>query len=205
MITPNTKNRLPSAYLPYRITVALIGFVLLFVVLAGFFMLWSSMSSVPGAVVTQTINGVQQQVPATPFAAGPAIGITALVLIVLAIVGILYQVLYYATCSFIVADGQITVTSGVLFTSDKSTQFEEVQTVAVKRGPVMRMFGLGNLQGFTSSPDQIQIHTGNKGGSYTSYHPDINLVLIADDAEALRAQISSAIHKVQFVAPAAAA
>lgn len=203
MITLGAQTRLPSAYISYRITTAVLGFIFFFAIIAGFLILVSAISSAPGTTMTQTINGVQQQVPATPFVAGPAIGIAALVLAVLAIMSILYQVLYYSMFSFIVTNDRITVTSGILFTSDKSTLFQDVQTASVRRGPIMRMFGLGTLQGFTSSPDQVQIHSSGKGGSYTTYRPDINMVLSVDDAEILRTQISSTVDKVQMVAPAA--
>src|SRR4051812_17773846 len=114
MISPNVPNKLPSAYVSYRITVAVVGCLVLFLVIAGFLKIGSAISSAPGAMQTETINGIRQQVPVTPFAAGPFIAMAAVVLVILAILGILYQILYYNRFSFTVADGKITVTSGVL-------------------------------------------------------------------------------------------
>lgn len=202
MIQPNVPNRLPSAYLPYRITVLVLGMMVLFGIVTGFLMVASFVSSQPGATQTQTVNGFQQQIPATPFSATPFILAAAVIFAAIAILGIFYQFLYYSLFSFTVGDGKITVASGVVFRSEKSTAFEEVQTVAVKRGPFLSLFGLGKLQGFTSSPDQIKIVRSGKGGSYTTYHPDIDLVLASSDAESLRTQVGSTVKRVEVVSPA---
>lgn len=179
------KNKLSSSVLVYWLCNGLVGSVIIGVVL------WFILGS---GQISSTVNG--QQVSTNIGSMGPllAVGIPIALLVLIA----LYRILYYSTFSYTVNEGQISVTSGVLFSSTKTTDFRMVQDIQSKRGPVLMIFGLRSLQGFTSSPDQIKVSGGSfrLGGNLgyqarTTYHPDISILLPTTVAEQLRSQIAT--------------
>ncbi len=104
----------------------------------------------------------------------------------------LYNVLYYKMYSFVVNPDKISVTSGVIFPSTKTVDFKIMQNIATRRGPLLRVFELEILQGFTSSPGQLVISSSGRGRTNTTYRPDISIPLISADAEQLHSLISQA-------------
>jgi len=113
---------------------------------------------------------------------------------------VLYNILYYKMYSFVLDSDKISITSGVVFSSTKTVDFKTIQNISTKRGPILMLFGLKIVQGFTSSPGQLVV-TGNRGQTSTTYRPDISIPLIADDAEQLRNLIAQAaeVDKVKIV------
>lgn len=184
MIQPNAQNKLSTSVLMYWLFKALILPVILGIILVFFSMQGNIQATVNGQPTT--INGASLS-PLVVFGIPFAIFILAA----------LYWILYYSMFSFTITDQSVSITSGVLFSSTKTTDFRAVQDVATKRGPLLMIFGLGILQGFTSSPDQIRVSSGSfkLGGALgnsarTTYHPDILIPLPSSDAEQLRNQIS---------------
>ena len=185
MIQPNTQNKLHGSVLVYWLFKAAILPIILAIVLVFL----STLGPIQG-----TSNGQSTTINVASF--GPLIifGIP----FVLFILGALYWSLYYSMFSFTITDQSVSITSGILFSQTKTTDFRAVQDVATKRGPLLMIFGLGVLQGFTSSPDQIRVTSGSfrLGGALgnsarTTYHPDISIPLPASDAEQLRSQIAT--------------
>lgn len=196
MIQTNTQNKLPAKVLAYWLFNSAIIAVIIAIVL-GFI-------SHAGTIQT-TVNNQPTTINVAQYGLLAVAGIPLIIFVLFA----LYQIFYYSTFSYLVNEGQISITSGILFSSTKTTDFRMIQDISSKRGPILMIFGLGNLQGFTSSPDQIRISGGGSfrlgnrygGGSRTTYRPDINIVLPEADAEELRSQIanSAEVQKVQVV------
>jgi membrane protein YdbS with pleckstrin-like domain len=192
------KNKLSASVLMYWLFKALI----LPVILGAILFFLSTQNHIQA-----TVNGQPTIIDGSVFSPLIVFGIPAALFILAA----LYWILYYNMFSFVVTEGSISITSGVLFSSTKTTDFRAVQDVATKRGPLLMIFGLGILQGFTSSPDQIRVSGGSfrlGGGAFgnnarTTYNPDISIPLPAVDAEQLRSQIatSAEVQKVQVVSP----
>jgi len=186
MIQPNTQNKLPGSVLAYWVLKSAVLPIIIAVVLVFL----STHGPIQG-----TSNGQPTTIDVASF--GPLIifGIP----IALFVLAALYWFLYYNMFSFTLTDQSISITSGILFSSTKTTDFRAVQDVATKRGPLLMIFGLGILQGFTSSPDQIRVSSGSfrlGGGAFgtnahTTYRPDISVPLSAADAETLRSQIAT--------------
>jgi membrane protein YdbS with pleckstrin-like domain len=180
MIQPNTQSKLSGSVLTYWLFKALF----LPIILCVFMMFATTQVTVDGVVTNLSVMA--------QFGVFAVFGIPVALFVILAI----YQILYFNAFSFAVNEGQISITSGVLFSSTKTTDFRMVQNVASARGPILAMFGLSALRGFTSSPDQIHVsggsfELGGRGGSRTTYRPDINMLLPVADAEQLRAQIAT--------------
>lgn len=186
MFQPNAQNKLPGSVLAYWLFKAAILPVVLTIILVFL----STLGPIQG-----TSNGQPTTINVASF--GPLIifGIPLL----LFVLGALYWTLYYSMFSFTLNDQSISITSGILFSQTKTTDFRAVQDVATKRGPLLMIFGLGILQGFTASPDQIRVSSGSfrlGGGAFgtnarTTYRPDISIPLPTADAEALRSQIAT--------------
>jgi membrane protein YdbS with pleckstrin-like domain len=185
MIQPNVQNKLPGSVLIYWLFKAAI----LPIVLAIVLVFLSTLGPIQG-----TSNGQPTTINVASF--GPLIifGIP----LALFVLGALYWALYYSMFSFTITDQSVSITSGILFSQTKTTDFRAVQDIATKRGPLLMIFGLGVLQGFTSSPDQIRVTSGSfrLGGALgnsarTTYHPDISIPLPVTDAEQLRSQIAT--------------
>ena len=186
MIQPNVQNKLPGSVLIYWLFKAAILPIVLAIVLVFLSTL---------GPIQETSNGQPTTINIASF--GPLIifGIP----LALFVLGALYWALYYSMFSFTITDQSVSITSGILFSQTKTTDFRAVQDIATKRGPLLMIFGLGVLQGFTSSPDQIRVSSGSfrLGGGVlgtnarTTYHPDISIPLPIANAEQLRSQIAT--------------
>jgi membrane protein YdbS with pleckstrin-like domain len=177
------KNKLSPSVLVYWIFKDIILVVIIAVILA-----FISQSG----NIHATVNNQPTTINIAQYGSLVTFGIPFILLILLA----LYQILYYMTFSYTMNEGQIFITSGILFSSTKTTDFRMIQDIQSKRGPILMIFGLCSLQGFTSSPDQIRIsgpsfRLGGRGNMYTTYRPDINILLPTATAEQLRSQIST--------------
>jgi membrane protein YdbS with pleckstrin-like domain len=113
----------------------------------------------------------------------------------------LYTCWYFITYTYTVGIDRLSIKSGVIVTSDKSVQFEEAENTSLVRGPLLMLFGLGNLRVFTSSPGQLQIVT-TKNGTRTIHKPDVDIVLPIADTSALAERFSKAVNRVAII-PAA--
>lgn len=105
--------------------------------------------------------------------------------IILFLVYIPYAILYFLTFSYFIAEDAITINSGIIFKSSKITNYNNFQNVEVKTGPMLMVFGLANLQGFTSSPAQLVISSSGNGHTSTQAKPDVFIVLLKEDAQEL--------------------
>lgn len=185
MIQSNSQNKLPGSVLVYWLFKALIIPVILAIVLVFLSML---------GPIQGTSNGQPTTINVASFGPFVIFGIPLL----LFILGALYWLLYYSMFSFMLTDQSVSITSGILFSQTKTTDFRAVQDVSTKRGPLLMIFGLSILQGFTSSPDQIRVSSGSfrLGGAFgnnarTTYRPDISIPLPSSVAEQLRSQIAT--------------
>jgi len=93
----------------------------------------------------------------------------------------LYLLLYYNSFTFIIEDTKITINSGVVIKRSKSIPFNIIQNVENVRGIFHRIFGLSNVNIWTSSPEQIKAYKGS-----TVHKPDGSLDLLIDDGEWLK-------------------
>lgn len=116
------------------------------------------------------------------------------------VLNIIYMYFWWFLYSYQVSNEAVTVNSGVIFRSSKIIQFNDVQSSAVHRGPLLALLGLARFDGFTSSPQQLVI-TRSKSGSSTSHRPDIQIVLPRTEADELAIYAKKGdIQKVQAVA-----
>jgi membrane protein YdbS with pleckstrin-like domain len=122
------------------------------------------------------------------------IGLALIVLI------IVYSFAYVATFSYQITGDSITINSGVLFKSSKIVNFNDLQNTNVKMGPLLSMFGLASLEGFTSNPTQLIISSDSRGHTQTTQNPDIKVLLLREDAIELATIMRKGdIQKVQAV------
>jgi membrane protein YdbS with pleckstrin-like domain len=98
---------------------------------------------------------------------------------------VVYAIIYLVTYSYTVSDDSITINSGVLFKDSKTVNYNDLQNMQVKRGPLLMAFGLADVQGFTSSPGQLVISSSGRGGTNTTVKPDVEIVLTTEDANEL--------------------
>ena len=187
MIQTGIQTRLSSKVIWYR----LVGAIIFVVILAILLKFIAGMGSIHA-----TINGAPTTINTGSMGPFITIGIPLALFVLI----VLYNILYYNMYSFVLDSDKISVTSGVVFSSTKTVDFKTIQNISSQRGPLLMLFGLEILQGFTSSPGQLVI-TGNRGQSNASYRPDISIPLISDDAEQLRNQIARAaeVDKVKIV------
>lgn len=97
----------------------------------------------------------------------------------------IYISLMYNSWSFLVNENDITINSGILVKKSKTIPFNMIQNINRKQGVVMGMFGIANIDIWTSSPSQININEGK-----TSNKPDGNIVLTNEDADWLQGYIT---------------
>jgi len=148
---------------------------------------------VPGSDLT--VNG---EVVSTN--AANVLPIIAAVALVCYLVLAAYRSLYFALFTFSVENTLVSTNKGVIVRSHKSVQYEEAENAEVTRGPLQMLFGLGNLRVYTASPAQLLI-VQSKNGSRTIHRPDVNLILMREDAMALREHFNVAVNRVAVVAP----
>ncbi len=147
--------------------------------------------------INTTVNGVPTAVNVGSM--GPLV--TSGIPFILLCIVVLYNILYFTMYSFVLDSDKISITSGVVFSSTKTIDFKAIQNVSTQRGPLLMMFGLETVQGFTSSPSQLVIQSNGNGGSSTTYRPDISITRVSADAEELRNLIaqSAEVNKVRIV------
>jgi len=97
----------------------------------------------------------------------------------------IYISLMYNSWSFLVNENDITINSGILVKKSKIIPFSMIQNINRKQGVLMGMFGIANIDIWTSSPSQININEGK-----TSNKPDGNIVLTNEDADWLQGFIT---------------
>jgi membrane protein YdbS with pleckstrin-like domain len=148
-----------------------------------------------------TVNAVVNGVPTVINVGSMGPLVTFGVPLILLCLMVLYNISYYKMYSFLLDSDKISVTSGVFFQSTETVDFKTIQNVSTKRGPLLMLFGLEVVQGFTSSPDQLIVSSNGKGGTRTTYRPDISIPLLSADAEQLRNLIaqSAEVDKVRVV------
>jgi membrane protein YdbS with pleckstrin-like domain len=187
MIQLNTKTKLPNAFLGYR----LVGIAILSVIICVILVIVSKVGTIHG-----TVNGTPTDFNTSSMSPLIIFGIPILLFVIVAV----YNILYYLIFSFSVDSGSISVTSGVIFISTKTVDFKTIQNVSTGLGPILYLFGLKQLNAYTSSPGQISIVEG-KGGATTVYKPDISIPLLSADAEQLRVMMAqnSEVQKVEVV------
>lgn len=167
MVTTNTQNKLPGSALGYLIIGrAIIGIILIII---GLLMI--AAGTMHG---TTTVNGVTTPVSFTAT-------IPAIVVIIIGIIIPFWSILWYMTFSYIVADQNVTINSGVLFRQSKVIDFNKIQNVDNTRGPIQMMFGLTSVNIWTASEDQFV-----RSGRNTVMRPEGRLYLSIQDAEDLK-------------------
>jgi membrane protein YdbS with pleckstrin-like domain len=113
-----------------------------------------------------------------------------------------YRVIYFSLFSYTLGPAAVSIDSGVIIRSHKSVQFEEAQNVDVVRGPLLMLFGLGNLRVFTASPGQVVV-VSTKNGTRTIHKPDVDIVLPFAEASSLSGSFTKAINRVVVTPPQA--
>ncbi len=93
----------------------------------------------------------------------------------------LWLLLDYACISYVVSEKMLTINSGILIKSSKSIPYASVQNVNNTSGPIAMIFGVGRINIWTSSQEQIQISRGNSRNK-----PSGSLLLAKTDAEWLK-------------------
>jgi uncharacterized membrane protein YdbT with pleckstrin-like domain len=78
--------------------------------------------------------------------------------------------------SYTITEQSITIQSGIIFRKNKSVNFNDLANIESAFGPVLAIFGLRKVQGFTSSPGQLII-SHSKNGTTTTRVPDVNIIL----------------------------
>ena len=187
MIQLGAQTKLPQSVVWYRLVSGAIFVVILYFIL--------NFISGLGKINT-VVNGVPKTI--SVLSIGPFVTTIPLALFCFIV---LYNILYYKIYFFVLDSDKISVTSGILFQSTKIVDFKTIQNVSTKRGPLLMMFGLETVQGFTSSPGQLVVTSSGRGGTSTTYRPDISTTLFSADAEQLRNLIAQAaeVDKVRIV------
>ena len=185
----NIENKLPDNVLLYRAVVSLISFGIMATFLYLFFGHGPVNGTVNGKPSTIDLQGTYKILV--------IYGIPS----VLFILSLIYNIFYIKNFSFLLTDTSISITSGIFFIETRSIDFKDIQSISSSTGPILSLFGLSVLKGFTSSPGQIVISSNSKSGSSISYNPDILITLNKEDSEQLRTFISKAdeVSKVKIV------
>lgn len=108
-------------------------------------------------------------------------------LIILSLISI-STVLQYRNFSFMLDARQIILKSGVFTKRQNSIPFDTVQNVNLESGILMRAFGISRVEIWTSSPEQIQIHS-DRSGSHSENRPTGTIYLAHEDAGELQRYI----------------
>lgn len=94
----------------------------------------------------------------------------------------LYYFLWWKFFSFTVSEQGVIIDSGVIFKENKMVNFNDLQNIKSSFGPILFIFGLRKVQGFTSSPGQLIITSVDRNTT-TSYMPDVSIILEKDTAQ----------------------
>lgn len=92
-----------------------------------------------------------------------------------------YFLLCYKFLTFIVENDRITINSGIIIKRSKSIPFDKIQNVDNVRGILARLFGISEVNIWTSSPEQIQVYQKE-----TVHKPAGSLELNVADGERLK-------------------
>lgn len=115
-----------------------------------------------------------------------------------------YTYLWWSLYRYEISSEAITIQSGVLFRSNKSVAFNDLQSAEVNTGPLLLMLGLGRFVAFTASPRQVVMNTSynqnGRGGTSSTIRPDVDLIITKAEAEEVLTQTRKGdIQKVQAV------
>lgn len=112
----------------------------------------------------------------------------------------LFTILYWKLFEYTIGDSYIKVHSGVIFRSEKNINFNDIQSANAVFGPLLAIFGLKEIRGFTSSPGQLIISSRGNSGIQTQHVPDIEIILDKQTAQELLEMMRKGdIQKVQSV------
>lgn len=172
MITLNTPQKLSSAVLAYLLLKSFAGSVVIVAV---------------GFIFVQAAQYTQYQ------------SLILIVVVALALVKLIYIAIWWKLFEYQIGEDYIAVKFGVIFRTDKSINFNDVQSINAAFGPLLALFGLRQVRGFTSSPEQLVI-TSTKSGAQTRHVPDIQILLDKQIAEELLVKIRKEdVQKVRMV------
>lgn len=119
--------------------------------------------------------------------------------VVLPILILIYEVLWWKLFEYTIGTDSVNIQSGVIFRSEKNIDFNKIQSINAVFGPLLALFGLRQVRGFTSSPEQLVV-TSTGRGTQTQHIPDIQIILGKDDAEQFLQMVRKGdIQKVQTV------
>ncbi len=123
--------------------------------------------------------------------------VTVAGLILLLTIGGIYISIWWKIFTYKVFQDHIEITSGVVIRHSKTINFNDLQSMNVAFGPLLAIFGLRKVEGFTSSPRQIII-TGDGDSTHTQHVPDVLLIVEKELAQEI-ATIAQAgdVQKVQ--------
>lgn len=93
----------------------------------------------------------------------------------------IYLLLYFHFFSFVVEDKKITINSGIIIKRSKTISFDQIQSVDNVRGILAQVFGLTKTNIWTSSPQQINLQSGQSQNL-----PDVSIILLREDGDWLK-------------------
>jgi hypothetical protein len=85
---------------------------------------------------------------------------------------------------YTITDASIIVRSGVIYRTNKSVNFNDLESAQANYGPVSLLFGVKKVVAYSSSPAQVSSYT-DKNGTHTTVTPDVSIILVKEDAEEL--------------------
>lgn len=68
--------------------------------------------------------------------------------------------------SFIIDDQKITINRGMIFKKSKTILFSNIQNINIKKGPLLRIFGLAGIEIWTASQSQSNTRNEKKSDGY---------------------------------------
>ncbi len=112
---------------------------------------------------------------------------------------IIFTYAYFKIFQYTIFKDHIVIRSGVILVNTKSLDFNKFQNIDSAFGPILAMFGLRKLVGFTSSPGQFQIES-TANGVTTKRVPDLQFYIDKNSAQEFLALIQQGdVQKVQSV------
>jgi membrane protein YdbS with pleckstrin-like domain len=110
-----------------------------------------------------------------------------------------YNYFWWKKFEYTVFKDHIITKVGIIFQTEKSLNYNDFQSVEGKTGPLLNLFGLEQINGFTSSPQQIVI-SSTKNGTRTKHIPDLQILLEKDYAKQILTLIPKGdVQKVQNI------
>jgi membrane protein YdbS with pleckstrin-like domain len=105
----------------------------------------------------------------------------------------IYEIIFYNSIRFSVADDKVTINSGIITKHSTTIPFQNIQNVDTVSGLMQRIFAISTLNIWTASPGQLGI-VAQKGKEDTSHGPDGRLWLDTQDAQWLKDFIATKRH-----------